>query len=144
MKPNANYYLQKMNDIITRTEELGEAMHPFYEQIRSHIDEGTVDKMESGQLQEIYDQFSKGVTEYQGLLTQIKKLQSPVKVIGVHKKLEKVYSQYVAGCEKMVAAIDVKNSVVDQVQFDQSEIEQDEATDKIGFCIQKITSAFMK
>ncbi|QIL47097.1 hypothetical protein G7082_00420 [Vagococcus hydrophili] len=142
-KPNLGYYIQKINDIVTTSEEIGELMNPSYETIRTAIDSKKLADLTSEQLKETKELFMSGTDKYRTLLAEIKGLKAPVKVIGIHKKLEKSFETYVFGCQEMVDSINVEETSVNQEQFNTSETKQDEATDEISFCIQRITQLVM-
>lgn len=138
MKPNIVFYMRKINEIVTRTEELGEELNPCYEKVRTAIDEKKTADLDEKTLTEVYDRFTAGTAEYKDMLASLKDLKPTVKIIGIHKKLEKAFSEYVDGCQEMCDSIDAKKATVDEAAFDQSEAKQDEATKTISFCIQKI------
>lgn len=142
-KPNLGFYIQKINDVVTASEEIGEEMNPSYELIREAIDSDKVAEVTAEELKSTKELFLSGTEKYRGLLAEIKGLKAPVKVMGIHKKLEKAFTNYVEGCQEMVDAIDVDNSSVDQELFNTSEAKQDEATDLISFCIQRVTQLVM-
>ena len=60
---------------------------------------------------------------YEAQLAIIKDLRPPTRVLGIHKKLEKAYSQYVLACQSMVESI--TDESVDVNQFNESETKQD-------------------
>lgn len=138
MKPNIVFYMRKINEIVTRTEELGEELNPYYEKIRTAIDESQIETLTQETLVETYDHFKAGTDEYEKMLSDLKELKPTVKIIGIHKKLEKAFSEYVEGCQEMCESIDTKTGTVNETSFNQSEEKQDAATKSISFCIQKI------
>ncbi|HCM90720.1 MULTISPECIES: hypothetical protein [Vagococcus] len=142
-KPNLGYYIQKINDIVTTSEEIGELMNPSYETIRTAIDSDKVANLTGEQLKETQELFLSGTDKYRGLLAEIKGLKAPIKVMGIHKKLEKAFETYVVGCQEMVDSINLEENSVNNEQFNSSETKQDEATDEISFCIQRITQLVM-
>lgn len=142
-KPNLGFYIQKINDVVTASEEIGEEMNPSYELIREAIDSDKVAEVTAEELKSTKELFLSGTEKYRGLLAEIKGLKAPVKVMGIHKKLEKAFTNYVEGCQEMVDAIDVDNNSVNQELFNTSEVKQDEATDLISFCIQRVTQLVM-
>ncbi|MFC0232458.1 hypothetical protein ACFFIF_00445 [Vagococcus entomophilus] len=142
MRPNLGYYVQKINDLITETEKTGEAMHPYFEEVRQSLDEKKT--ISADKIAEVEKEFQKGLAKYLELSQAITALQPPVKVIGIHKKLEKSFQNYVAGCKEMTASLDAENGSIDEVAFNQSEEKQDQATEVISFCIQKMTTTLMK
>ena len=144
MKSNLGFYVQKINDIVKDTETIGESMNPFFEEVRTALDTDQVASLGAGKIGEIKTNFTAGVAQYDAMLTTIKGLRPPAKVLGIHKKLEKSFSSYVASCQAMVDALDSEAGTVAQAQFDQAEKEQDEQTDSIAFCIQRMTSILLK
>ena len=138
-KPNLGFYVQKINDVVTTSENVGEEMNPSYEKVRSAIDDNKVADLSKEELTEIKELFLSGTNKYRELLAEITSLKAPAKVIGIHKKLEKSFTEYVEGCQEIVDAIDADTVSVDVEQFNTSENKQDEATDTISFCIQRVT-----
>lgn len=136
MKPNMMRYIQNLNEIITKTEETGEAMHPYYEQVRVAIDHQELGSISKEEQTEIVHQFSKGVDQYQQLKEQVAHLKPTAKILGIHKKLERSYKNYVLACQEMLDAVNQEHINIDA--FNQSEQAQDEATHDIQFCIQRI------
>ncbi|MGO2082443.1 hypothetical protein [Vagococcus sp.] len=143
-KPNTGFYIRVINDAITESETIGETMNDSFEIIRSAIDNKKIADLKPEQLKEIHAIFSAGTDRYRVILAKLQGIKPPVKVIGIHKKLEKAYEQYVASCQEMVDSILVDKGTVDSDHFDSSENHQDEATDMIAFSVQRITSLIMK
>ncbi|MGM0213444.1 hypothetical protein [Enterococcus sp. AZ109] len=139
MRPNVGFYAGEINALIKNTEEMGEKLHPSYEEIRTAIDEKK--ELDSERVSEIHELFAEGTKFYQLNLEKIKLLKPPAKVMGNHKKFEKAYTEYVAGCQEMT------DSLVPEVNveaFDAAEQKQDNATDVIYKTIQKITNLLLK
>lgn len=143
-KNNLSYYVQKINQVVEETEKNGETMHPFFEIIRSAIDDGKADELSSDQLIEIRGAFEEGVSKYQELLEVIKSLKAPARVLGIHKKLERSYTLYVEGCQEMVDSLSEDGAGVKIEDFNEAEQKQDDVTGKIAFCIQRMTSILLK
>ncbi|AQP53213.1 hypothetical protein CBF34_07915 [Vagococcus penaei] len=143
-KPNTGYYIRMINSIVTESENIGEEMNASYEVVRQSIDNNTLDSLSQEKLSEIYSIFSQGTVKYDVLMDEINKLKAPVKVLGIHKKFEKAFSHYVAGCKEMLNSILVDDAKVDVEAFNASEAKQDEATDEIAFSIQRITQLIVK
>lgn len=142
-KPNIGQYLQVINAIVTESEKVGEKMNPSYEIIRTAIDEGKLSDLTVEQLTDIKSHFSEGTEEYRVMENTLIHLKAPVRVLGIHKKLEKAFKEYVEGCQEMIDSIDAENARVDSEAFDVSEVKQDAATDGISFCIQRITQIIL-
>lgn len=143
MRPDLGFYVQTINKIVTDTEEIGEKMNPSYEEIRSAIDEGKTAELAPEKLAEIAGKFQKGTDQYAAMLKQVSGLRPPAKVMGIHKKFERSYMKYVAGCQEMIDSLQTENGL-DVAAFDASEQKQDDATEEISFSIQRMTSLLLK
>ncbi|MDT2755831.1 hypothetical protein P7G51_00320 [Enterococcus asini] len=141
MKPNIGFYVQKINDIVKDTEAIGEQMNPNYEVIRQAIDEDKLATLTPESLAETREIFEAGTDKYREMLSTIGGLRPPAKVLGIHKKFERAYENYVAGCEEMIASI--KEDQVDVPAFNAAESKQDEATEVISFSIQRMTNLLL-
>ncbi|MHC5269639.1 hypothetical protein ACYSNO_10705 [Enterococcus sp. LJL98] len=142
MRPNLGFYVQNINQIVKDTEEIGETLHPKYEEIRQAIDSDKVSELSAETLTKTIENFEKGTEKYKAMLKQIKALRPPAQVLGIHKKFENSYLSYVAGCEEMIASL--ANGTVDVAAFNAAEEKQDLATDGISFSIQRMTSTLLK
>ncbi len=143
-KPNLGYYVQTINHIVTSSEEVGEEMNGSYELIREAIDTQKLETLTREQLTDIKALFAGGTEKYKMMLTQIQELRPPARVMGIHRKLEKAFADYVQGCQEMVDALQPDEAVVNTELFNLSEKKQDEATDTISFSIQRMTNLLMK
>lgn len=143
MRPNLGYYVQTINKIVQDTEEIGEKMNPSYEVIRQAIDKNKLADVSTEQLTEILALFNEGTVDYKNMLATIRGLRPPANVMGMHKKLERSYMNYVAGCEEMIQSIDLEKGV-DIKGFDAAEEKQDVATDDISVAIQRMTNVLLK
>lgn len=141
MRPNLGYYVQTINDIVQDTEKIGETMNPDYEVIRQAIDENKLQELTSEQIAQTLTTFREGTDKYQAMLEKITRLRPPAKVLGIHKKFERSYQKYVAGCEEMIASL--QGETIDVTSFDASEKKQDDATDEISFAIQRMTKLLL-
>lgn len=143
MKPNLGYYVQAINDIVKETEEVGEKMHEHYEEIRTAIDKNKTSEVSPERLAEIQGIFRKGTHEYQLMLEKVTKLRPPAQVMGIHKKFERSYIQYLAGCNEMVLSLDPEKGI-DADLFNTSEEKQDKATDDLSFAITRMSNLLLK
>ena len=143
MKPNLGYYVQKINDIVKETEEIGEKMNVYYEEIRTAIDEDKVTDLSPERIAEIHTLFENGTKEYAILLERASQLRPPARVMGIHKKFERSYIEYLEGCNEMVASLDAEKGV-DVALFNTSEQKQDKATDDISFAITRMSNLLLK
>ncbi len=139
MRPNVGLYAGKINELIKDTEEMGEKLHPSYEEIRTAIDKKK--EVDAARVSEIHQLFAEGTKFYQLNLEKIELLKPPAKVMGNHIKFKKAYRQYIEGCQEMT------DSLVPEINaeaFNAAEEKQDQATDTIYKSIQKITSLLLK
>lgn len=141
MKPNLGYYVQKINDIVKNTEAIGEEMNPCYEEIRQAIDKEDVASISDERRDAIVSLFKEGTNQYVAMQQTVRTLRPPAHVMGIHKKFERSYNDYVQGCEEMIASLE---NGIDVAAFDAAEQKQDEATDAISFSIQRMTSLLLK
>ncbi|WP_195516568.1 hypothetical protein [Enterococcus dispar] len=142
MRPNLGYYVQNINDIVQDTEKIGEEMNPHYEIIRAAIDADTLTELTPEKITEVVDVFTAGTKKYKAMLVQIEKLRPPAKVMGIHKKFQRSYEKYVAGCDEMIASLQTAQGI-DTPAFNAAEEKQDEATDEISFSIQRMTNLLL-
>lgn len=141
MKPNLGYYVQKINDIVKNTEAIGEEMNPCYEEIRQAIDKEDVASISDERRDAIVSIFKEGTNQYVAMQQTVRTLRPPARVMGIHKKFERSYNDYVQGCEEMIASLE---NGIDVAAFDAAEQKQDEATGAISFSIQRMTSLLLK
>ncbi len=141
MRPNLGYYVQTINDIVQDTEQIGETMNPDYEVIRQAIDEEKLSELTPEKMAGTIESFQEGTAKYKAMLEKIGTLRPPAKVMGIHKKFERSYQKYVAGCEEMILSL--QGDAIDTELFNASEKKQDEATDEISFAIQRMTKLLM-
>lgn len=143
MKPNLGYYIQNINDIVKETEDVGETMNVFYEEVREAIDNGTVAELAPERIAEIQRIFEEGTQKYVVMLEKVSQLRPPARVMGIHKKFERSYIEYVAGCNEMVLSLDPEKGI-DTDLFNRSEEKQDKATDDISFAITRMSNLLLK
>ncbi|MGM0125320.1 hypothetical protein IGI37_002718 [Enterococcus sp. AZ194] len=142
MRPNLGFYVQTINDIVTDTEKIGEEMNPSYEKIRTALDEKKTDSLSQEELADIRVLFEEGTDKYREMSKKISTLRPPAMVMGIHKKFERSYLNYVAGCEEMLQSI--RSEEIDKAAFDAAEEKQDISTDEIAFSIQRMTNLLLK
>lgn len=141
MRPNLGYYVQTINDIVQDTEKIGETMNPDYEVIRQAINDDKLSEITPEKMATTIESFQAGTAKYKTMLEKIGSLRPPAKVMGIHKKFERSYQKYVAGCEEMILSL--QGDAINVALFDSSEKKQDEATDEISFSIQRMTKLLM-
>ena len=140
MKPNLGFYVQKINDIVQDTEAIGGDMHPCFEEIREAIDTDKIETVTDERRAEIVAIFEEGTQKYQAMQQTVSALRPPARVMGIHKKFERAYTEYVEGCVEMIASI---KEGINVEAFNASEQKQDEATEIIAFSIQRMTGLLL-
>ena len=136
MRPNLGFYVQTINDIVKTTEDIGEVMNPYYEEVRQAIDKNKVNDLTAERIAEIQAKFKEG-TEKVGTL------KPTPQVLGIHKKFQHAYTEYVAGCNEMILATDPETGI-DAELFNASEEKQDQATDELTFAITRMSNILLK
>ncbi|MBM7709674.1 hypothetical protein [Enterococcus lemanii] len=142
MRPNLGLYIQNINQIVQETEAIGENLNPKYEEIRQAIDQEQLAEISAEKISEIVETFANGTSKYEAMLKQVRSLRPPAQVLGIHKKFENSYANYVAGCQEMIASL--AQGTVDVEAFNAAEEKQDGATDGISFAIQRMTRILLK
>ena len=127
MRPNLGFYVQTINDIVKTTEDIGEVMNPYYEEVRQAIDKNKVN----------------GTEKYELMLKKVGTLKPTPQVLGIHKKFQHAYTEYVAGCNEMILATDPETGI-DADLFNASEEKQDQATDELTFAITRMSNILLK
>ena len=126
MRPNLGFYVQTINDIVKTTEDIGEVMNPYYEEVRQAIDKNKVNDLTAERIAEIQAKF-----------------KPTPQVLGIHKKFQHAYTEYVAGCNEMILATDPETGI-DAELFNASEEKQDQATDELTFAITRMSNILLK
>lgn len=140
-RPNLGYYVTMVNTIVTDTEKIGASLHSDFELIRTAIDQEQTATVEEAKRLAILENFQTGTQKYQEMLAKIKQLTPPATIMGIHKTFERAYTDYVAGCEAMVASV---TDTIQPAAFNAAELAQDQATDEIAGAIQKMTQKVIR
>lgn len=143
-QPTIGFYAQKINQVVETTEQTGEAMNPFFELIRQAIDKGTVAELTEAQYSEVKEAFNKGLENYKKLLVVLNNQTAPIKVIGIHKKFEKTYEDYISSCQMMIDSLGETPQDLAVEAFNQSEEQQDDITETLAFCVQRLSNLLLK
>lgn len=138
---NIGQYFQKINDVITNTEEMGSKMNPYYEELRTAIDENKEVTTET--LAKVYTIFEEGTEVYHQYQANVEKMAAPVKLMGLHKKFVKAYVEYVAACDDMLASVNPDEGL-NVEQFNASEKAQDEASQKVSAAVSRMATMLMR
>lgn len=112
MRPNLGFYVQTINDIVKTTEDIGEVMNPYYEEVRQAIDKNKVNDLTAERIAEIQAKFKEGTEKYELMLKKVGTLKPTPQVLGIHKKFQHAYTEYVAGCNEMILATDPELSLI--------------------------------
>lgn len=143
MRPNLGFYVQTINDIVKTTEDIGEVMNPYYEEVRQAIDKNKVNDLTAERIAEIQAKFKEGTEKYELMLKKVGTLKPTPQVLGIHKKFQHAYTEYVAGCNEMILATDPETGI-DADLFNASEEKQDQATDELTFAITRMSNILLK
>jgi len=143
MRPNLGFYVQTINDIVKTTEDIGEVMNPYYEEVRQAIDKNKVNDLTAERIAEIQAKFKEGTEKYELMLKKVGTLKPTPQVLGIHKKFQHAYTEYVAGCNEMILATDSETGI-DADLFNASEEKQDQATDELTFAITRMSNILLK
>ena len=71
MRPNLGFYVQTINDIVKTTEDIGEVMNPYYEEVRQAIDKNKVNDLTAERIAEIQAKFKEGTEKYELMLKKV-------------------------------------------------------------------------
>lgn len=134
MRPNVNFYSKKLNDFIKETENIADAMDPFYQQVKKSLE--TKENLLAEDLVKVKTNFQEGVAKYSALLEDMNQVKAPAKSMGMHKKLISVFKKYIEDCQKMVDAI--SETQVNEELFLASEQAQDVTSDDLAKCLQRL------
>ncbi|HAP3930382.1 TPA: hypothetical protein IUU18_000764 [Enterococcus faecalis] len=143
MRPNLGFYVQTINDIVKTTEDIGEVMNPYYEEVRQAIDKNKVNDLTAERIAKIQAKFKEGTEKYELMLKKVGTLKPTPQVLGIHKKFQHAYTEYVAGCNEMILATDPETGI-DADLFNASEEKQDQATDELTFAITRMSNILLK
>ncbi|MGX6961705.1 hypothetical protein [Vagococcus xieshaowenii] len=141
---NVGFYAQTINKVVEITEQTGEAMNPFFETVRQAIDNGTVSELTETQYKEIKEAFGTGLDNYKKLSTMLTGQKAPIKVVGIHKKFEKTYADYITSCQAMIDSLGDTPADLDVEKFNHSEEQQDDVTETLAFCVQRLSNLLLK
>lgn len=126
-----------INNVMTRTDEMQDALNPLFLELRTAIDADQVSAIADDRYAEIRTKFAEGTAEYTQLLAQFEAVQAPARFIGNHKMLTKAFAGFVAGCADMTASLG-DNKQIDLAKFDAAEKVQDEESEKVSKYLNKI------
>ncbi|MGR3741280.1 hypothetical protein [Companilactobacillus sp. DQM5] len=137
MQKKAMAYANTINDMIQKTQEVQERLNPKFEEIKKAIDNNKLKDMKSSDYLEIQGDFQKGTDEYKKIAKVMHEVKAPARLMGIQHNLAVTYDEYAAACQDMVDSMK-DNRDVDIEAFNNAELKQEEATDKISKYIQKI------
>ena len=133
------HYAQLINKVVTETEEEQDQMSPKFEVLKEAIEAKQIAAFDAAEYTATSDLFTAGTEHYQALLAQLRAVAVPAKLIGNHKLLTAAFSDFVAGCEAMVASLHDAPTALDEAAFAAAEADQDAATTRLMKYIQKIS-----
>ncbi len=130
-------YGYTIDAVMTRTDELQDALNPMFLELRAAIDDDKVAAIDAAHYADIREQFATGTAEYKQLLTKFEAVQVPARFIGNHKMLTKAFAEFVAGCQQMTDSLK-EDQTIDAAAFKASEQVQDDESEKISKYLNKI------
>lgn len=142
MRPNLGFYVQTINDIVKTTEDIGEVMNPYYEEVRQAIDKNKVNDLTAERIAEIQAKFKEGTEKYE-LMLKSRNIKTDATSTWHSQKFQHAYTEYVAGCNEMILATDPETGI-DAELFNASEEKQDQATDELTFAITRMSNILLK
>ena len=107
------------------------------------IDKNKVNDLTAERIAEIQAKFKEGTEKYELMLKKVGTLKPTPQVLGIHKKFQHAYTEYVAGCNEMILATDPETGI-DADLFNASEEKQDQATDELTFAITRMSNILLK
>ncbi|WP_057754521.1 hypothetical protein [Weissella kandleri] len=123
---NTREYAMQLSDKLQETETTGTNVAPYFEKLKAAIEDGTVDKMPKAEFAEISAEFDDVVEVYAAVADTLDQMKAPVRLIGVHGSMQKTFRKYYEATKVMAEALNVTDQTVDEVAFNQSEIDQDD------------------
>lgn len=137
MQKRAMAYMNAINQMIEKTQEVQEHLNPLFEEITQAIEKKTLKDMQSAKYLEIQGEFQEGTNEYKKIAKNMKTVKAPAKLMGIQYNLTAAYVEYGDACQAMVDSMK-DNRDVDLEAFNAAEERQEAATDKISKYIQRI------
>ncbi|UQS81835.1 hypothetical protein MOO45_06445 [Bombilactobacillus folatiphilus] len=137
MQQRALHYANTLNDVLQKTQEIQEDLNPKFQEIKTALDNDQLVEMASSHYLQIQGDFQHGTDEYAKLTQKLAALKAPAKIMGVHLNLVHSYQAYVQACQQMIDSMK-DDRTVDQEAFKASELAQDQATDEMTKCLQRM------
>lgn len=136
-------YAANLGQVIQSTEDTGNKVAPYFEKLDAAIQADQVAQMPKAEFQEISLEFDEAVAVYQDAATKMQKMAVPVRMIGLHKTMEKTFTAYAQATQVMADALDVENQTIDMDAFKQSEADQDALMEKFLVQVRRILTTSM-
>lgn len=115
LKTSKEAYLESLELILEKTDQLENKLDPYYIMIRNSL--GSEEPMSVMEYRKTYEAFARGVVYAEKNLCLLEKLRAPRSVSATHKILVKAYRQYVEGAELMHESIYYKEYYIDEAEF---------------------------
>ena len=140
-RANLGIYMRTLSQVIDTTEQMGERLDPFFEDVKAHTEgkkELSVDDYAT-----IQENFHAGVVLYQANAKGLAEVKAPIQVLGMHKLLVSAYQDFYQGCVQMDESLDYQAHQVNVEKFVAAEAIQTEAMDKVSKQVQRILCKIM-
>lgn len=134
-------YVQQLSTFLQEIEGAGSHVAPFFEKLRTAIDDDKVADMDGVEFKEIAAEFDDVVEVYQALNTKMQQMKAPARYFGGHAKLSNIFAEYTAATEMMANALYVNQQAVNMDDFVKSEQDQDELIGKFYVQVQRMIGA---
>ncbi|USS92509.1 chemotaxis protein [Fructobacillus americanaquae] len=132
------YYLQALQDVLTKTQERADSVSPFFVKLDSAKQESAVADMPKADFAEVKAEFDDAVAVYQENAKTLAALTVPVRFMGAHKTLAKAYQDYADATALMADALILDGQKIDDEKFAQSEADQETYLNKVQAQVAKI------
>jgi hypothetical protein len=129
-KKSSQFYFSDLNELLMKSEQVSEEMHPYFEKAEHFFDQGG----EFSEKEDVLNGFEQGMSTYKSISEGLAGLTPNVKAIGLHRQLTKNFIAYVNACDEMVEATRQE----DVSAFKRSEKSQEEYSDLVGKLLNRI------
>lgn len=134
----AQVYVQTLQEVLTITQDTADRVAPFFTKLDDAKEANAVADIPAAEFAEIKAEFEDAVAAYQKNAQILNTVQTPVRLLGLHKSLAKNYSAYAEATDMMSKALNVANQTVDDALYVKSEEDQELYLGKIQANVSKI------
>ncbi|MGO0154823.1 chemotaxis protein [Leuconostoc mesenteroides] len=134
----AQVYVQTLQEVLTITQDTADRVAPFFTKLDDAKEANAVADIPAAEFAEIKAEFEDAVAAYQKNAQILNTVQTPVRLLGLHKSLAKNYSAYAEATDMMSKALNVADQTVDDALYVKSEEDQELYLGKIQANVSKI------